>query len=140
MKVINWYLFLIKHFLAILIYRHLIDIQQFTISSGKFIKFVMLIINTRNGPQSGPSIYNGTKGRKAAYQLVMRPKAAKWLIIVQRGLYPVFGKHLVFGKHPEFGKFTLYITPPFGYMLQKLFSKVEKSSRCRQVTCISKNH
>ena len=42
-------------------------------------------------------------GRKAAHQFVMRPKAAKWLIIVQKGLYPVFG------KHPEFGEFTLFI-------------------------------
>ena len=33
----------------------------------------------------------------------MRPKAAKWLIIVKRGLYPVFG------KHSEFGKFTLHV-------------------------------
>ena len=31
----------------------------------------------------------------------MRPKAAKWLIIVLGGLNPVFG------KHPEFGEFTL---------------------------------
>ena len=31
----------------------------------------------------------------------MRPKAAKWLIIVLRGLYPVFG------KHPEYGEFIL---------------------------------
>ena len=31
----------------------------------------------------------------------MRPKATKWLIIVLKSLYPVFG------KHPEFGEFTL---------------------------------
>ena len=31
----------------------------------------------------------------------MRPKAAKWLIIMKRGIYPVFG------KHPEFDEFTL---------------------------------
>ena len=48
-----------------------------------------------------PSDYKGTKGRKAAHQFVILPKGAKWLIILLRGLYPVFG------KHPEFGEFTL---------------------------------
>ena len=48
-------------------------------------------------------IYNGIKGRKAAHQFAMRPKAANWLIIVYRGLYTVFG------KHPEFGEFTLVL-------------------------------
>ena len=49
------------------------------------------------------SIYNETKGRKAAHQFVMWPKAAKWLIIVSRDLYPVFG------KYPEFGKLNLVL-------------------------------
>ena len=70
-----------------------------------------MLANIGNGPQSGPplyscsgpSIYNGTKGCKAARQFVAQPNAAKWLIIVQKCLYPVFG------KHPEFGEFTLYM-------------------------------
>ena len=33
----------------------------------------------------------------------MRPKAAKLLLIVQRGLNPEFG------KYPEFGEFTLLV-------------------------------
>ena len=42
------------------------------------------VLNIGNGPQCGQSVYNGAKGRKAAHQFVMRPKAAKWLIIVYR--------------------------------------------------------
>ena len=70
--------------------------------------------NIGNGPQSGPplyskaegrfaalSFYNGTKGRKAAQQFLVRPKAVEWLSIVLRGQNPTFG------KNPEFGEFTL---------------------------------
>ena len=84
-------------------------------------------IQLGQGPQSGPSIYNGTKGRKAVYQFLMRPKAAKGLIIVLRGL------NLVFGKHPEYGKFTLYqiYISDFKYMQRqkKLRLKPQMNSR-----------
>ena len=33
-----------------------------------------------------------------AHQCVLRPKAAQWLIIVCRRIYPVFDKHLEFGE------------------------------------------
>ena len=46
------------------------------------------LLNIGNGPQSGPSIYNGTKGRKVAHHCVERPISG-------------------IGKHPEFGEFTL---------------------------------
>ena len=59
------------------------------------------VLNIGNGPLSDPSVYIEAKGRKAAHQFLMRPKAAKWLIIVWRGLFPEFGKHL------EFSEFTL---------------------------------
>ena len=55
-------------------------------------------------------LYSKAKGRGAANQFVMRPMAAKWLIIVKRGLYPVIG------KHPEFGEFTLIILPAVFYV------------------------
>ena len=60
------------------------------------------LLDIGNGPQSGPSNFNGTKGRKAAHQIVIWPKAAKWLIIVQRSLFPVFS------TLPKFSAFTLY--------------------------------
>ena len=89
------------------IYSNLIPFRVNSPNSG-------CLLSIGNGPQNGPplyskaksreagpTIYNVTKGRKAAHQFVMRPKATKWLLIVLRGLYPVFG------KHPELGEFTL---------------------------------
>ena len=58
------------------------------------------LLNIGNGPQSGTPLHSKAKGRDAAHQFIMGPKAATWLIIVQRDLCPVFG------KHPEFGEFT----------------------------------
>ena len=59
------------------------------------------LLNIGNEPRSGPLLYSKAKGREAAHQFVMGPKAVKWLIIVLRGLNPVFG------KHPGLGQFTL---------------------------------
>ena len=61
-----------------------------------------IIVQCGHGLLSGPSVYNGAKGRKAAVHCVMRPKAAKWLIIVQRSLFPVFS------TLPKLGAFTLH--------------------------------
>ena len=35
------------------------------------------VLNIVNRPQSGPSIYSGSKDREAAHQFLMRPEAAK---------------------------------------------------------------
>ena len=37
------------------------------------------LLNIGNGPQSGPPFYIEAKGREAANQCVLQPKAAKWL-------------------------------------------------------------
>ena len=40
------------------------------------------LLNIGNRPQSGLPLYNKAKGREAANQFIMGPKAAMWLIIV----------------------------------------------------------
>ena len=36
------------------------------------------LLNTGNGPQSGPSVFNAAKGRKVALHCVERPKSGIW--------------------------------------------------------------
>ena len=54
------------------------------------------VLNFGNRPQSGSSIFSGV-----AHQCVMGPKAAKWPLIVQSDIFPVFS------TLPELSGFTL---------------------------------
>ena len=68
------------------------------------------VLYTGKRLQSGPLLCSGAKGRNAAYQCLMGPKAAKRFFIVQRGLLPVFCTLL------EFSEFTLtYFIPIWMY-------------------------
>ena len=52
------------------------------------------LINIGNGPQSGPPLYSKAKGREAAHQIIMGPKAAKWPVSLQCGQRPQSGSSL----------------------------------------------
>ena len=60
--------------------RRTLNKQKFISLNRVFSPNSGCLLNIGNGPQSGPALYSKAKGREAAYQFIMGPKAAKWPI------------------------------------------------------------